>query len=697
MADSLLETLGLSADDETHTYLAHLGGLTTASLDKEAASLAQSSQSIHVALQALSKKSHAPIIRAVTQHDVLRQSLPTLGREAAKLRSSIPKIDSEVVRFSTAFSKSSQCAITAKRRRDLLLLQNVERLVDVLEVPTLLETAVTSGPANHSSALDLNGHIRRLHSLYPDSKLISSVAEEADSLIYQLALDLVHSLGTPGLKLASAIRTASLLRRVLPDILPSTTKDAQEKTLGLVFLLRRTATLALMLDALEPLRNLADSEKANVKSAGKSGSWSGGQHTERYLKRYVEVFREHSFAIISMFRSVFVSQAAEPTDPLQPVPQGLSTLVLHLVDMLLEPLDDYLPVIKDQSSRDSILTQVLYCAGSLGRLGGDFGLLLFGIGPREGALEAEHEWVEVARRHRFLTGRLASGVGSAVLLQPLDLLKTRAQQPNHTSLATTLRQMLRSPLGRATPWTLWRGTVPSALRTGFGSALYFTLLNSLRHRALRFEPLRDVSSKAGYSSQLPTLSNMANLATGATARVMAGMALMPLTIIKVRFESSKYSYGTMWAAARDIHRTGGFRGFFAGFGATAIRDGPYAGTYVLLYESLKKRLSRISVAARGESGQAGSRDAAAINFTSAIVAGGACSILSNPFDAIKTRIQLEPNAYANMMQACRTMVRSEGVRSLFDGLALRMTRKALSSALAWTAYEELIRIGGVTR
>ena len=37
------------------------------------------------------------------------------------------------------------------------------------------------------------------------------------------------------------------------------------------------------------------------------------------------------------------------------------------------------------------------------------------------------------------------------------------------------------------------------------------------------------------------------------------------------------------------------------------------------------------------------------------------------------------------------MVREEGVRCLFDGLGLRMGRKALSSALAWTLYEELIR------
>jgi len=37
------------------------------------------------------------------------------------------------------------------------------------------------------------------------------------------------------------------------------------------------------------------------------------------------------------------------------------------------------------------------------------------------------------------------------------------------------------------------------------------------------------------------------------------------------------------------------------------------------------------------------------------------------------------------------MLAEEGVRSLFDGLALRMARKAMSSALAWTVYEEVVR------
>jgi solute carrier family 25 protein 38 len=79
-----------------------------------------------------------------------------------------------------------------------------------------------------------------------------------------------------------------------------------------------------------------------------------------------------------------------------------------------------------------------------------------------------------------------------------------------------------------------------------------------------------------------------------------------------------------------------------------------------------------------------------------------CSVVTNPFDAVKTRIQLQPEVYKNMFSAARKMLVEEGVRSMWDGLALRMSRKALSSALAWTVYEELIRraegtLGGIGR
>jgi len=199
------------------------------------------------------------------------------------------------------------------------------------------------------------------------------------------------------------------------------------------------------------------------------------------------------------------------------------------------------------------------------------------------------------------------------------------------------------------------------------------------------------------SSSLPKLSNTGNLLTGALARATAGFVLTPITVLKVRFESSYYSYPSLASAFRSILADSGPRGFLAGFGATAVRDAPYAGLYVLFYERCKTQLSGLTVLNRQKDheghviGNKVTVSAAPVNFVSGIVAASAATAVTNPFDAIKTRLQLYPGRYGNLVQAARLMVAEEGVRSLFDGLALRMARKAVSSALAWTVYEELIR------
>ena len=197
-----------------------------------------------------------------------------------------------------------------------------------------------------------------------------------------------------------------------------------------------------MLGALEPLRELADQEAVRLRDAGsgagkgkaEKNKWEGGQQTERYLKRYVEIFREQSFAIISMYRSIFppasshdepllkgLGRKAEEQDPLQPLPSALGTFPLKLVTMLVDTLRTYLPNVRDRSSRDSLLTQVLYCAGSLGRLGGDFSLMLGFLNEADEGHEEEEEgeggedneeWVDVIRKHRVLAGRLELMVGA---------------------------------------------------------------------------------------------------------------------------------------------------------------------------------------------------------------------------------------------------------------------------------------------
>ncbi|KAI8931017.1 hypothetical protein NX059_012028 [Plenodomus lindquistii] len=452
-------------DTSTNTYLARLTTLPLAALtSSEQQSLSQSAQSILRSLQALSKRSHKPIISSADHLLHLRNTLPQIGQDAASIQAELPALESAAQTFSQKYSRGADNAILDRRRKAMLLSRNIDRVSDVLDLPTLLSSAISSSTAaaqantsvassnaNYASALDLHAHIKRLHTLYPNSDLISSLASQAEQEMKTMTTNLISSLQSQSIKLAGAMRTIGWLRRVAPELDESwSTKQSGigsgEGTLGALFLVSRLASLELMLAALDPLRELADheTEKRHSQRGKPDAAWSSGHQTEKYLKKYLEVFREQSFAIISMYKSIFPSAlpapgSTEETAPsvksvgakdanaLQPIPSALSTFPSHLIDMLFETLHAYLPNIQDRSSRDSLLTQVLYAAGSLGRLGGDFSLMIAVLeeelraeleevhgSAREEEKETE-EWVEVMKKHRVQASRLellASGVGT---------------------------------------------------------------------------------------------------------------------------------------------------------------------------------------------------------------------------------------------------------------------------------------------
>lgn len=448
------------SDQVTAKYLNRLSTLPLASLTStEPQSLAQSSHSTLLSLQSLSARSNPAIVASSDHLSSLRTSLPQLAAEAENLRNEIPRLDEQAVAFSEKYSRSAENEVLDRRKKALLMARNVDRLSDILDLPTLLTSTISSSTAqgasntiNYASALDLHSHIKRLHLLYQDSELVSSIYQQTEDAMQEMTSNLIASLRSQNIKLAAGMRTVGWLRRVAPEL--DGNSSNREGTLGALFLVCRLATLVSMLSALDPLRDLAEQETAirlrESQSTAKrtaNDAWSGGQQTERYLKRYIEIFREQSFAIISMYKSIFPSgpdasasedlglkfksfglrsvstpQSTPPTqqqqDPLSPLPSALATFPLHLVGLLTETLKQYLPNVRDRSSRESLLTQVLYCAGSLGRLGGDFSLLLADLGQDENNAdedEEDGEWVEVMKKHRVLAGKLeslASGGGS---------------------------------------------------------------------------------------------------------------------------------------------------------------------------------------------------------------------------------------------------------------------------------------------
>ena len=69
--------------------------------------------------------------------------------------------------------------------------------------------------------------------------------------------------------------------------------------------------------------------------------------------------------------------------------------------------------------------------------------------------------------------------------------------------------------------------------------------------------------------------------------------------------------------------------------------------------------------------------------------------MTHPADVVKTRMQLEPFLYPSVTKACQQIVLMNGPRGFLIGLAPRMLRRTLMSALAWTVYEEIMRQFGL--
>ena len=194
----------------------------------------------------------------------------------------------------------------------------------------------------------------------------------------------------------------------------------------------------------------------------------------------------------------------------------------------------------------------------------------------------------------FLAGSL-SGTCSTLLFQPLDLVKTRVQQTSGLSVARVVEAVLQRDSVRG----LWRGLVPSMARTVPGVGIYFSAMHHMKTSVCGGQP-----------------SHLQSVMIGCSARATAATLMIPLTVIKTRFESRSFGYTSTAAALRSVLGTEGVRGLVRGLGPTLVRDVPFSGLYLMFYEHLK------SVAAAAQLAGSGA------HFTCGVLAGVLASLVT---------------------------------------------------------------------
>jgi solute carrier family 25 (mitochondrial citrate transporter), member 1 len=79
-----------------------------------------------------------------------------------------------------------------------------------------------------------------------------------------------------------------------------------------------------------------------------------------------------------------------------------------------------------------------------------------------------------------------------------------------------------------------------------------------------------------------------------------------------------------------------------------------------------------------------------LDFATGAMSGLITTLATQPFDVIKTRSQTATGS--STMNACREVLKDEGVRGFWKGTALRLGRTVFSGAILFTVYEQMTRL-----
>ncbi|MED6273070.1 hypothetical protein CHARACLAT_002936 [Characodon lateralis] len=210
---------------------------------------------------------------------------------------------------------------------------------------------------------------------------------------------------------------------------------------------------------------------------------------------------------------------------------------------------------------------------------------------------------------------------------------------------------------------LWKGVCPSFVRTIPGVGIYFSCYYSLKQHFFQ-----DNRPGAGQAVML-----------GGGARTVAGVAMLPITVIKTRFECGRYSYVSVSGALRSVCQSEGPAALFSGLMATLLRDVPFSGIYVMFYSQTKASLPQ----------EISSSPAAPLaNFSCGVLAGVLASLVTQPADVVKTQVQVHP--HLRTAEAIKYIYSEHGLLGFFRGAVPRCLRRTMMAAMAWTLYEQMM-------
>ena len=294
---------------------------------------------------------------------------------------------------------------------------------------------------------------------------------------------------------------------------------------------------------------------------------------------------------------------------------------------------------------------------------------------------------------------LASGFAAACVktaLQPFDTLKTVQQQvvlsagntieSGGMSLTAAAESIIARPGGYL---NLYSGLGITVLGSMPSVGLYFGV----------YQYSKKVLTKKFKGSKKETDINvLAIAASAAIGNSVASFARVPYEVVKQRLQAGVYP--STVNAIVSMYKKNGVREFYPlnGVGVQMMRDVPYAIMTLITYEILQKKWvnKHRQEDLGGGGGKGKGKHVSWRDMTAGAIAGGVGSLLSNPMDVIKTRIQTNPGLYSGIYECAKTTLEKEGVRAFMRGSKPRLLHKIPANGVFFLSYEFFRRLLGVT-
>ncbi|XP_077167013.1 conserved oligomeric Golgi complex subunit 8 [Paroedura picta] len=322
-----------AGDAELSGYLAELSGLGLEGLRREPPRLAEERAQLGAQTRALAFAHYKTFIRSA-------ECTAGTRRGFAGIEEGLDRLLGRLAPFAETcrnFSREAE-QIAQSRRMNSLTLNRHTEILEVLEIPQLMDTCVRN--SYHEEALGLVAYARRLEKKHPDIPVIQGIVAEVRQSTQLMLTQLIQQLCT-NIQLPACLRLIGYLRCM--DVFT-------EAELRITFLQARDLWLRSILAAVPD------------------------DDPYMHITKTIEACRVHLFDIITQYRAIFADE-----EPLVP-PSGQEALnesaIFH--GWVLQKVFQFLQALERDLQRgvggrlDSLLGQCMYFGLSFSRVGADF-------------------------------------------------------------------------------------------------------------------------------------------------------------------------------------------------------------------------------------------------------------------------------------------------------------------------------------